>query len=236
MLLTEKVKYRGRYILVDELSLNTAKKVWVMCPDCKMVREVYWRVLLKSKSHRCHSCTNKLNRKGIEIGKRFGNLIVIDSRRSGYSICKCDCGEITEISNYNLRKGHTKSCGCLKKYNFNDIEHVSGSQHGNWKGGVTPENVSIRKSVKYRKWRKNVFERDNYICQICGQKGYKLRAHHINNFAEYKDERMEVDNGITLCANCHRKIHNQYGNKVNRSDEIPFQSTIRKIKKYYSFT
>ena len=224
MLLTETVKYRNKNIPVTELKPNSNKKVWVLCPDCLKIRKVYWKAFLNSKSHRCHSCTNTSNSKDIELGKQFGLLTVIDRRQTGKSICECSCGEITEVDNYNLRIGHTKSCGCLKEKVFDNVEHVSGSQHGNWKGGITPENVKIRKSVEYENWREKIFERDDYTCQECGQIGYELRAHHINSFSEDEEKRLDVDNGVTLCADCHRKFHNKFGYKVNGLD------------KYYSFT
>ena len=218
MLLTETVKYRNRDIPLMELKPNTNKKVWVLCPDCLKVRETYWKSYLNSKSDKCHNCTNKSNSKDIEIDKRFGNLTVIDNRRSGYSICKCDCGEITEIANSNLRKGHTRSCGCLKSDNLKNAVICTGSKHGNWKGGITPENVSIRKSIKYKQWRELVFERDDYTCQDCGQKGYSLRAHHIHDFASNNNLRLDIDNGITLCDKCHKKLHKKYGNKTSIKD------------------
>lgn len=192
MLLTETIKYRNREIPVTELKPNSDKQVWVLCPDCKKVRQVYWKVFLKAKSHKCHSCTNMAHSKDIEPGTKYGKLIVIDKRKSGYSVCQCDCGEITEIANYNLRTNHTKSCGCLKLDSFRNAKPCIGKKHGNWKGGITPENVSIRKSVQYKVWREMVFARDNYTCQDCGQVGYELRAHHVYNFANNKDKRLDV--------------------------------------------
>jgi len=53
-----------------------------------------------------------------------------------------------------------------------------------------------------------VFKRDNWICQKCGQKGGKLHPHHIKHFADYPELRFEVDNGITLCRDCHKTKHN----------------------------
>lgn len=59
-------------------------------------------------------------------GQRFGNLTVIKYLRTDktahghYAIweCKCDCGNITEVSTHSLKSGNTKSCGCLISKNL----------------------------------------------------------------------------------------------------------------------
>ena len=81
----------------------------------------------------------------------------------------------------------------------------SGSNSNWWKGGITPINLKIRTSAKYNNWRKQVFERDNYTCQICGQRGGKLNADHIKPFSLFPELRFELSNGRTLCLGCHRK-------------------------------
>ncbi len=64
-----------------------------------------------------------------------------------------------------------------------------------------------RKSIEYAKWRKRVFERDNYTCQMCGYRGSKLNAHHIMKYSEYPLYRCDVKNGVTLCEECHKWVH-----------------------------
>ena len=66
----------------------------------------------------------------------------------------------------------------------------------------------IRSSIEYRQWRNRVFERDGYKCRACGQIGGKLNAHHIKYFAKHPELRLDINNGITLCEECHRRIHN----------------------------
>lgn len=85
---------------------------------------------------------------------------------------------------------------------------VSGKNCHFWKGGITPENIRIRTSLEYKKWRKDVFERDNYTCQICGQVGGTLQADHIKSFAANPESRFDLNNGRTLCLSCHKKTDN----------------------------
>lgn len=50
-------------------------------------------------------------------GERYDRLLVIkrdpDNKRKW--ICKCDCGNIISVYASNMRRGLTKSCGCLRK-------------------------------------------------------------------------------------------------------------------------
>lgn len=88
---------------------------------------------------------------------------------------------------------------------------MAGKDSPHWKGGITPENQKIRHSLEYREWRTAVFKRDNFTCQNkkCNKKGGRLHAHHIKSFSKYPELRFEIDNGITYCEECHKKIHNK---------------------------
>ena len=84
-----------------------------------------------------------------------------------------------------------------------------------WKGGITPINLQIRMSVEYKLWREAVFKRDNYQCIWGGKEhGNKLNADHIKSFADYPELRLAIDNGRTLCIDCHRKT-DSWGKKKN---------------------
>jgi len=71
-----------------------------------------------------------------------------------------------------------------------------------------PLNKQIRGSIEMKNWKKKIFKRDKYTCQICHEKSGKINAHHIKSFKEYSKERFNIDNGITLCEICHKWIHN----------------------------
>ena len=95
-----------------------------------------------------------------------------------------------------------------KKYCSRECSHKAmvGDKATRWVDGKSLERDRARLGTQLKAWRKEVFMRDNYTCQECGVKGF-IHAHHIKEWALYEDKRFDIDNGITLCVNCHSKIH-----------------------------
>lgn len=108
----------------------------------------------------------------------------------------------------------------------NPMYGKKGDKNPSWKGGKTDIYDTIRTSIEYYQWRMQVFVRDRYVCQHCGDsKGGNLSAHHIKSFSsilrenEIKtfshalecSELWETRNGLTLCDNCHKKTDNYAG-------------------------
>jgi hypothetical protein len=106
------------------------------------------------------------------------------------------------------------------------ISH-SGEKSHLWKGGKRILSDIIRSSFPYRQWRSDVFTRDNFTCQECGdKKGGNLESHHIKSLSkiiqEYNIKTLEqalsceelwnINNGQTLCEDCHKKTNN-FGRK-----------------------
>jgi hypothetical protein len=62
-----------------------------------------------------------MSRRIDELGNRYGRLTVIKDLGSGYWLCKCKCGGTTKTRGYSLRKGGTRSCGCLRYSNGSPV-------------------------------------------------------------------------------------------------------------------
>lgn len=90
-----------------------------------------------------------------------------------------------------------------------EIEKRSLTHQKRWEGIPRKGNTRpyLNGEVKYRKWRTSVFERDNWICQICGSKGF-VQGHHIKSWANFPKLRYEINNGISLCKKCHNEANN----------------------------
>ena len=104
-----------------------------------------------------------------------------------------------------------------------------GKNHPAW---ITPEARKtclydqIRGMQENRNWRKQVLDRDNNACVLCGSKEH-LNADHIKSFAAaIKENKIterqqaidcmelwDVNNGRTLCESCHKKTPS-YGKRI----------------------
>lgn len=110
----------------------------------------------------------------------------------------CTCGNIAFTTLNNLRV--IKSCNTCHQE----------------KNNISSEKQLIRGSIEYKNWRNEVFKRDNYVCQKCFIPNQKLlNAHHKDGFHWCDEKRLDVDNGVTLCIDCHEDFHSSFGNWYN---------------------
>lgn len=142
----------------------------------------------------------------------------IELRNSVYSnahsplnlYCKVHDREFTMTWN-NLSKG--------KKCKLCYFDSNRGEGNSSFNPNLTDEERQLKRAIygklNYSNWRTQVFTKDNYTCDKCGQYGKKLNAHHKNGWNKFIEDRMKISNGITLCSQCHKDFHKIYGNKDN---------------------
>ena len=203
-------KYCGNKIVKNNLNKFCSKKCYW---ESKKGMTGYWA----GKKRLDITGNNHYRWKG---GPRIcdcGNEIA--SRRKGVKICG-DCRDKLLLNQSgkdhpNWKGGKPKCVDCGKKlssYNSTRCKSCMGDNNRmdnnpNWKNG--DEKKRLRSSPEYVSWRNAVFERDNYTCRGCGKRSVYLEAHHIKSFAEHKDLRFVINNGITYCEECHAK-HDKY--------------------------
>jgi len=175
-------------------------KINVICSYCKK----YFKSYPSSKSVFCSMECEGKDRTLHPKRKRAGKIVFCNVCNKQFYLPLCIIGKnnyCSLICLYSIRLG---------KPNFGNQRE----KNGQWKGGVTTVNAKIRASLEYTNWRRKVFERDLYKCIWCNIKGgwnkelkkqIVLNADHIKPFALYPELRFELNNGRTLCEDCHMK-------------------------------
>ena len=229
-----------------ELKPNSHKEVWAICtnPDCEreggrgrwvmffQCRELCRSCAMKNRIiPKCETPTEKLKCIDDDItyaekGYRSTDLSY-GSQKPVFAICQ---GENCQREGGRGRWVVFSRCSDLCLLCANIMEgarrknngSMKGEKNCNWKGGITPEDRMFRASCEYTEWRISVFERDDYTCQECGQHGGNLNAHHILPYRDYKDPEysLNIDNGITLCEECHDKVFWKEYEFVDRYQKI----------------
>lgn len=193
---------------ITGLSKSSAKPVRILCPMCGSERVLrYFKV--KEIGHTfCKSCAKRKRSCDDMLGKKFGRLTVVGYSEqhfeSGGTLmnCVCDCGENVIVSASHLKSGHTTSCGCFR------VENLLGEKNPTYNPNLTDEQRNSFRS-RVQTWAKRVKEKDAFTCQVCGSKE-KPVAHHLNSYASAKDKRYDIENGVTMCRDCHTDFHTNF--------------------------
>ena len=156
--------------------------------ECENCEQQFWRAGRKKYRFCSRKCT-------VEY--------MIGEKNPGWkrtvSICKW-CGEQYEHLPSVKRRFCSHKC-------HEAHQQADPANNPVWKGGITPELNLARARMIYKHWQKAVFERDNWECRQCGKHGGELHAHHLYSFREFPHLRYNINNGHTLCPECHMKLN-----------------------------
>jgi DNA modification methylase len=199
--------------------------------QCKFTNKELGRIIIN-----CDFCGKP---KSIRLStKRTHNYCSLDCARNGrtkFNSQEVECAycgkEFIKKNSQMFTDKHFCGRECLGNW---QSKFLLGENSYNWDGGVADISSRIRGLKNNIDWRNGVYERDEYTCQICGDNtGGNLHAHHKKLLSEIireqdiKDIKQAIDceqlwdlnNGITLCEECHKEEHNKY--KTNRFAYIP---------------
>ncbi len=183
---------------------------------------------IKKKSNiECDTCGKEFYKKPCRIQRSKNHYCSIKCKDIGWKLSDFIVKTCTQCNKNFNRKRHYRpknknlsfcSSNCSNLYNgkFNQ-----GTNHFNYNPELT-DNDRIYKRDTYEniKWRRLVFKRDNYTCKLCNKNKTFLNAHHLDNYASNKEKRCDLNNGITLCKECHYLFHNTYGYRDNNKSQF----------------
>lgn len=127
------------------------------------------------------------------------------------------CGKIftigkQPITSFKTRQFCSKPCADQGGFRY------TGKDHPNYREEARRKN----RGGHHHKWVNAVISRDNATCRQCGATGVELHAHHIKSYKDFPDLRFDLDNGLTLCFNCHWALHTALNeNAINSVNTLP---------------
>ena len=158
----------------------------------------------------------------VKIGKKYPN---ISKAKMGHKVTEKTREKIRKWNKENPSepfKGKKHTTASKKKMSDTILKGFENGRvvHNKGKGNKSTLQNKVRELKKYIVWRTTIFERDNWTCQTCRNRGNVI-AHHIKFFAiildEYKvlniedaekcKELWDINNGVTLCPECHKIVH-----------------------------
>lgn len=195
----EKRDNKGRFIK-NHLPVGDTGKIYI---SKEKLEELYINQDLNSE--KCGEILNCSQTPILRCLKEYG----IKIRPAG-----CQKGYSSSVKTQFKKGNHYSIATEFKKGQF------AKENHPLWKGGISSLYDKIKQTDKYKLWRNEVYKRDYWTCQICGKhcEGKDIIAHHKKSFSEYPESRFDINNGITLCRNCHAKIHNYNGSFIPKGE------------------
>lgn len=108
-------------------------------------------------------------------GQRFDNLIALEnigSNAKGNALwkCKCNCGNIITVSGVELRRGHTKSCGCIQSFGEQKIIQILLENNILFTNQKTFDNCRFENTNALAKF--DFYVNEQYIIEYDGKQHY----------------------------------------------------------------
>ena len=177
--------------------MRKKEKIAITCPICSKIFFVQ-----PCLSHRI-TCSYSCRNKKIRTGKK--NSEYQKARVSEALKGKPKSEEHKRKLSIAI-KGVPHPCPWLvgKRHKPETIEKMKGRIPWNFKG-ITSKDKLERKRFR-KQMQKKVFKRDNYTCQICGNRGVNIQVDHIEKWSRCVEKRFDLNNCRTLCQKCHYKI------------------------------
>lgn len=178
----------------------------------------------------------------IKKGEKFNRLTIIKEVKSHILpcgikerkvLCLCDCGNKTEIFYNNLKRGKSKSCGCLRKEIMKKISYKHGMTgyrffniwckilqrcNSNNKNNKNYYNYKYRgitvckEWLKFKNFKQNMYESYLKHCEEFGEKNTQIER--INNDLGYYKQNCKWATLKEQANNTRKNVFITYKNKT----------------------
>lgn len=194
----------GKKLQLKEDLINNFK-ICKICNKTKKLDDFYFHTRANLYNNICKECQKKKYPRKI-----IGKFTRLSENEKTLIIKLYDIEKnITKIANKIRRSQYTISLFLNKIGKHKTVKRIKCKD----KNCNIKDN--LRKNPEMSSWKKSVYRRDNFICQKCHKSSGELNAHHLNGYHWDEEDRLNIENGVTLCKKCHMEFHVEYGHSHN---------------------
>lgn len=200
--------------LTENVATNDVKVKYIA--QCGHENEITYGHFMQGSGRICASCSRSIRYKYDYVREMFENADCellekeyVNCKKPMRYIAKCGHESVISFDVFLNAPSATKRCRLCHKKTYHEV-------------------VSDRNRTASKTWRLEVYQRDNFRCQVCGVHSYELNAHHLDAYDTNPDKRFSIENGVTLCTKCHISFHREYGFGGNTKEQ--FDTWVREYR------
>lgn len=177
----------GRLTVLNRVKNNKdGRTMWRCMCDCGNERIVMGKCLRNGHTKSCGCLSREMasyNSLIDRTGEKYGLLTVLhrgqdyispNGKRYVRWVCRCECGNVTEVCAFDLASGHTKSCGCKKSI----AASITHTKHGGRKDRL----YKVLSNMKNRCYNEKSKDYKYY-----GGRGITICDEWLSSYSKFKE-------------------------------------------------
>lgn len=191
--------------------------------ELKTIREI--SVIIYGNKNRTHTVNDYLHY--FDIPLRYGSEAVKTQYIGEKKVLRKEITTTKSIPIMNNVENRRKLIAKMQTKEYRKKCRIVklGVKNPNYNPNLTKEErikmYKDKRDDKYKFWRRKVYERDLFTCQLTDEKSKgNIVAHHLDGYDWCKEKRLDISNGITLRSDIHILFHKIYGYGGNTREQF----------------